>query len=252
MIVDESAALFLLPLQQPVADFKDQIGKLRVARDTPPRAEGLHQPRHLPEIAQITKTMPVIMECPVQFRRVRDGEPGFSGHRQRQQYLAGEIVLKAVVNLGPSAMGENKTVLTDRGPKGLRQSGHLRAAIIASRKLTERKDKKRNFRDRGKLLSHFQPDTLIAEPHGLQQERERPFRRRLKRRTLQCPSGASQHPCGMREAGKVAPLPQAGSERLLAFQERSTPHLVTAQIIRNKTPPPHPKNHSPPTFHKAN
>src|SRR6185437_2746410 len=44
MIVDECAAFLLLPLEQPISNFKNKIRKLRVALNPRPGAEGLHQP----------------------------------------------------------------------------------------------------------------------------------------------------------------------------------------------------------------
>src|SRR5947209_12324189 len=55
VMVDETAALLLLPLKQPIADFKDQVRKFGVALDAGPYAEGLHQPCHLAKITQITE-----------------------------------------------------------------------------------------------------------------------------------------------------------------------------------------------------
>src|SRR5689334_17337044 len=145
MIVDESAAFLVLPLEQPVADFKNQGAKLRVVLETRPGAEGLHQPRYLAKITQITKTMAIVAKRPVKFFGINVGEPGFSRGRQRQQYLSGKIILKAVIHLCPAPVGKNMAVPANGGPQGLRQSAHLRTAIISFRKPAERKDKKGNF-----------------------------------------------------------------------------------------------------------
>src|SRR5262249_48187474 len=125
MVVDEGAVFLLLPLEEPVTDFKDQIRKLGLMLQRRPGAEGLHQPRHLSKITQISKPMAIVAERPFQFQSVDLGELGLSRDRQRQQYLSGKIVLKAVVYLGSAPVGENIAVLANRGPQGLSESAYL-------------------------------------------------------------------------------------------------------------------------------
>src|ERR1700746_1079070 len=84
VIVDEGAALLLLPLEQPITDFKNEVRKLRVAPETSPGAEGLHQPRYLAKITKITKTMAIVAKRPVKFLRINVSESGFCRGRQRQ------------------------------------------------------------------------------------------------------------------------------------------------------------------------
>src|SRR5689334_18912909 len=60
MVVDESAGLFLLVTEQPVRDFKDELGERCVVRNVPPLAEGLQQPRDLAEVAFVTEAMTVV------------------------------------------------------------------------------------------------------------------------------------------------------------------------------------------------
>src|SRR6185312_13909067 len=140
MIVDEGAAFLLLPLEQPITNFKNQAGKLRVVLETRPGAEGLHQPRRLPKIAKITKAMAIVAKRPVKFFGINVCESGFSRGRQRQQYLSWKIILKAIVHLGPAPVGENVAMPANGRPQGFRQPAHLRTAIISFRKLAERKD----------------------------------------------------------------------------------------------------------------
>src|SRR5215470_13003610 len=66
VIVDECARLLLLVLQNPVADFEHELGKVPPCNCLPPGTERLHHPRDLTEIPSVPETVPVIIECRIQ------------------------------------------------------------------------------------------------------------------------------------------------------------------------------------------
>src|SRR5215468_3785214 len=81
VIVDERARLLLLVLQNPVADFKHELGKVTLASCLPPGAERLHHPRDLTEIPPVAEPVPVVLECRIEPTLVNIAELRVVGSR---------------------------------------------------------------------------------------------------------------------------------------------------------------------------
>src|SRR5215472_19121838 len=81
VIVDECARFLLLVLQNPVADFEHELGKVPSCICLPPGAERLHHPRDLTEIPSVAEPVPVILECRIQLALVNMAQPRVVGSR---------------------------------------------------------------------------------------------------------------------------------------------------------------------------
>src|SRR5204863_1795533 len=93
MVVDEAASLLLLISEEPVCDLERHVGELRVARHLPPLAEGLQQPRDLPEVALVPEAMPVVLKRAAEPFLIDRRDALLAGDGESEQHLAGKVLL---------------------------------------------------------------------------------------------------------------------------------------------------------------
>ena len=96
MVVDERASLVLLIIQKPIGDFKHDVREICFPRDLPPLAEGLQQPRDLPEVALIPEPMSIVLKTSaksfvINFRCVL-----FARYGEGEENLTGKVILECV------------------------------------------------------------------------------------------------------------------------------------------------------------
>src|ERR1043165_2931308 len=81
VVVDESAGLLLLIAEQPVGDFKDELGEVGLSADVPPVAECLQQPCDLAKVTVVAEAMAVIAEGALESCLIDGGCALFDGYR---------------------------------------------------------------------------------------------------------------------------------------------------------------------------
>src|SRR5262249_11010610 len=102
--VNECACLFLLIIQDPVADFEDEVGNVPPARLFPAGRERLHHPRDLAEVSPVSKAMSVIFESPKQFVLIKTGISGPMSSGQSQEHLPWEVILVSIPTFSGNAV----------------------------------------------------------------------------------------------------------------------------------------------------
>src|SRR5580704_5370094 len=121
MIVEKGAGLALLKAQDPIGDLEGELGKAMIARDLPPGAARLCEPRHLAEMRPVVEPVAIITErarelCLVDRRQLRSRRGA-----ERQQHLAWKIVLESVRRQCGIAVGMHASVHIDARPQRSRK-----------------------------------------------------------------------------------------------------------------------------------